>query len=212
MSINLLPPGQRARRMKKRAAVRWMVGGMVEVALVAVSAVGLHVTSHVDDRSVRGEMVKVEREIEAIEGRKAERAAAVGRVEAEMQLRDTVNAPADYSKLLAVVSAGVGEEGVMTSLKWDVSPAPTTAAAPVDADGRPLKVDAFAGPVRLTVQMTGLVRSQAAITRVVERIEKAGVFDEVRLVKSGRDAFLGSEAFSFQLSCVTGGMGSGVQK
>jgi hypothetical protein len=198
--------------MKRRAVGRWIVGGVVEVALVAVAAVGLHVVSHVDDRSVRGEMAKVEREIEAIEGRKAERAAAAGKVQAELELRDTVNAPTDYSKLLAVVSAGMGDEGVVTSLKWEVAPAPTTAAAPVDADGKPLKVDAFAGPVRLSVQMTGLVRSQGTITRVVERIQKAGVFDEVRLVKSGRDAFLGSEAFSFQLSCVTGGLGAGVQK
>jgi hypothetical protein len=205
MSINLLPPAQRARRSKQRATARWVVGGIAECVLLGMAAAGLHVVSHVDDRSVRGELVKAEREMEEIEGRKAERAAVVGQLQAQMRLRDTVNGPANYGKLLEVIAAGVAEEGMLTSLKWDVAPAPTSTATAVDADGKPLKVDLYAGPVRLQVQLSGVVRNQASITRVVERIQKAGAFDEVRLVKSGRDAFGGADAVSFQLTCVTGG-------
>ncbi len=203
MSVNLLSAHQQHRRRRRLAARRWTLAGLLQAALLAVAAVALHGLFAIDDRSVKGEIDRVGRDSREIETRKPDRAAALARVQADLVLRDTVNAPPDYSRLLAALSAALADDGMLTSLKWDLAPAPTSNVVPLNADGKPLKSDAFAGPVRLQVQLTGLVRTQAAITRVLDHLGQAGLFDEVRLVKSGRDAFKGDDVLSFQLACTT---------
>mgnify|MGYP001597537077 CR=1 FL=1 len=210
MSVNLLSPHHRLRRRQRMVARRWVLIAVGQGLLLALAAVALHAFSRIDDRSVRGEITRIQTASAAINDRKAATAAGLTRIQADLRLRDTVNAPPDYARLLALLASGLADEGMLTSLRWDLDPAPTSTATPVDADGKPLKLDPYAGPLRLQVQLTGLVRNQASITRVVERIGQAGLFDEVRLVKSGRDAFQGSDAFSFQLSClVVGAPGGG---
>jgi hypothetical protein len=51
------------------------------------------------------------------------------------------------------------------------------------------------------VELTGLVKEQPAIGRLVKSIHDAQLFDEVRLLKSSREGFMTSNAFSFQIEC-----------
>ncbi|HVX84470.1 MAG TPA: PilN domain-containing protein [Phycisphaerae bacterium] len=205
MSINLLPPRHRLRRARDRAARRWILAGSAESLLLIAAAVGLHAFASIDDRSVHARILSIQNELSDIDARKSERAAVIARVQSQLQLRDTVNAPPNYSRLLAAVADSLADQGMLTSLKCDLTPAPMKTTAVLDANGKPIKLDPYAAGVRLQLQLSGLVRSNDAITQVVTRLQHTGLFDEVRLIKSGRDGFLGADAFTFQITCTTAG-------
>jgi Tfp pilus assembly protein PilN len=205
MSMNLLPPRHRLRRDRARAARRWILAGVSETVLLIAAAVALHAFASIDDRSVHARILSLQTQLSDIDARKTDRAAVISRVQSQLQLRDAVNAPPDYSRLLAAVADALADQGMLTSLKSDITPAPTKAALLLDANGKPVKLDPYAAGVRLQVQLSGLVRSHDAITQVVDRLQHTGLFDEVRLIKSGRDGFLGADAFTFQITCTTTG-------
>jgi len=56
-------------------------------------------------------------------------------------------------------------------------------------------------PRAFRLDLAGLAQSQSAVSQFVLRLEKARVFDEVRLVQTGRKPFLKGEAVAFQLEC-----------
>jgi hypothetical protein len=58
---------------------------------------------------------------------------------------------------------------------------------------------------KYTLVLTGMGRSQAAISQYVLRLEQTGLFDRVTLIESKRGPFAGGEAVSFRIGC---GLGS----
>jgi hypothetical protein len=58
---------------------------------------------------------------------------------------------------------------------------------------------------KFTLVLTGMGRSQAAISQYVLRLEQTGLFDRVTLIESKRGPFAGSEAVSFRIGCGLGG-------
>ncbi len=75
------------------------------------------------------------------------------------------------------------------------------------AAGTDLKANAAPSQPRYTLSLTGVGRSQGAISRHVLRLERTGLFDRVTLIESKLAPFAGGEAVSFRIACTLGGGG-----
>jgi Tfp pilus assembly protein PilN len=61
-----------------------------------------------------------------------------------------------------------------------------------------------AGPPRYKLELRGLGKTQTAVSQFVAALEKSELFDEVRLLRTGREPFLTDNAVSFDLDCTLG--------
>lgn len=62
-----------------------------------------------------------------------------------------------------------------------------------------------AEPQAFRLELSGFAKSQTAVSGFILRLEKTGLFDEVRLVKTARQEFLEQKAVAFELECSLGG-------
>jgi hypothetical protein len=110
----------------------------------------------------------------------------------------------DWSLLLAMLADSLADEVVLE--RCSLAPAEKTEdAAAADRLAQASPTDFF--NQRFRFELGGYARSQMAVSRFTLRLEKAGLFDQVRLVKTSRQSFLGGEAVAFQLECLLDGRG-----
>jgi Tfp pilus assembly protein PilN len=57
------------------------------------------------------------------------------------------------------------------------------------------------------LEISGLARTQSDVSDCVLRLEKAGLFDRVKLIKTNRHSFLSGKAVAFDLECTFQGGG-----
>ena len=106
----------------------------------------------------------------------------------------------DWSALLRLISASLGEDLVLTRCRL----------GPEGHLGRGLRKRP--APVRPSVgkrrrfalELSGLGRSQKAITRFLLRLEKARLFEQVSLLRTAREPFLTGSAIRFDVRCLMG--------
>jgi hypothetical protein len=200
-AINLLPPKYREKRRMGMIRKRWIITGGCYVLLLAAGGLAARGFDTIDDNSVRTQIAKMGAQATQAEARQKTIMTELTRLSADRQLRELVNSPVDYAILLAGLGKCVHEDAILTGLRWEVMPAAAPDRVMAGPGEKTKLADPFAGPVRLKVEMTGLVQEQPAIGRLVRRIHDSGLFDQVRLVKSSREGFLSSNAFSFQIEC-----------
>lgn len=157
-----------------------------------------------DTRVVTEELRDTSREMRAV---RAQVADAAGRLAIARSVR---NHP-DWSLLLALLSDSLADQIVLErcALLPVDSPAAETAEGGMPPAAHHKAAGAGAAPAATTAQgprafrldLAGMARSQTAVSQFVLRLEKARVFDEVRLVQTSRKPFLKGEAVAFQLEC-----------
>ena len=54
------------------------------------------------------------------------------------------------------------------------------------------------------IRLVGYARSQAAVSQFVLRLEAAGLFDRVTVMRTAREPFLDDQAIAFHLQCLLG--------
>jgi hypothetical protein len=99
----------------------------------------------------------------------------------------------DWGLLIDALGREFGDDAVMKEARLSVH-------APAVAGAGPVKPTA-ATRTRYKLELRGLARSQAGVSRLVSRMETAGVFEEVKLNRTGREGFLNSTAVSFEIEC-----------
>ena len=106
----------------------------------------------------------------------------------------------DWSLLLAMLSDALGEEIVLKSCKLHPAGAPRGPAAFLSGPAADPE-----GGFRLAI--TGYGRSLTVVSQFVLRLERTRLFQEVRTVKTNREAFLAGRAIAFELDCVLANRG-----
>lgn len=206
-AINLLPRHHLHRLAHARVLRRWTAGIMAGVVVVGSACFTLSQVGTSDDQSLRNELQKIEAQLAQGESEHTKTLAALHQIEADTQLRDAVNLPPDYARLLGVVAQGFGEDAILTSLKWDATaPPPIAAPSRVVAApaAKPTETTVVPRPTVLQLELAGLARTRPVLAAVVQRLENSGLFDEVRLLKSNREGLLTGDATAFQVVCVMG--------
>ncbi len=194
--VNLIPA---ARRQAKQRQVRvrwWLTGCVVYAALWIAAFVAAQAVVGREDRALRGEFVagsarvqEAERTVDALRGR-------IGRAEARLASGRAVGEQPDWSLLLAMLSSALGDETVLRSIRLQAPPE----AAPGAAGGSPGDAARTLQPI--TLDLTGLGRTQQVVSEFVLRLEHTPLFEMVRLVDTRREPFLADYAVVFRIECV----------
>jgi hypothetical protein len=73
----------------------------------------------------------------------------------------------------------------------------------LDKADKDKKTDNSPKPAR--VDLAGFARDQSDMSDYMLRLEKLGIFDKVRLIRTTPQTFLGDKAASFRLECIVAG-------
>jgi len=209
-SVNFIPARRLAARSRRRRRNRWAVT-MSVYALMLVGVYGGayalwgggHVALADEERRTTLRIEQSKRDIHTLQ---EELTAGEATLKANRALTDQP----DWSILLALVARDLNDEVVLTrcELKGGASAAPTaTAATPMPTTASaPAAVPAAspegARPEVFVLDVTGYGKTMMAVSQFVLAMERTGLFDEVRLVKTNREPFLTTSAVAFQITCL----------
>ncbi len=200
--VNLIPAGRREARARRRHLRR--LGAVVAVCAAAV--LGGYVACYaLDDGEgsrllgeARGEVERLGMAHEEMRSLRrqisdARRKLAAARMRAKHP---------DWSLLLAMLAGHVSDELILERcclrpVKPGSQDAGRTPAPGGTAPGGQVE--------RYVLELTGLARSQTAVSQFVLRLEKSGVFREVRLVKTHRREFRNAKVVGFRVECSLSG-------
>lgn len=192
-SVNLIPAPRLATRQRRRHLRAWAWGLTAYAAAVVLACAA--VTLFQTDPDAGDTLQQVE------STRAANRKASAALVDAAKRLSQAQNAQRmvrvlsdqpDWSLLFAALANRLGNETVLRDVQLRAAPVPTATAAKPQA------------PARYRLALRGLGKTQAAVSQFVADLEKSQLFDEVRLLRTGREPFLADTAVTFDLDCTLG--------
>jgi hypothetical protein len=176
--INLIPRPRMLRKRLRRRVRGWAAALAIHtVALGGVLAL-VHSTREPivppDDSGVRSRITQLTADFaqanQALTDARFKHAAALA-----------LTGHPDWSTLLALLGARLGDEVVVRDVKLAQSRNP--------------------GARQYTLDVRGLAKSQAAVSGFVSRLEETRIFDQVRLLRTGREPFLTDSVVTFDLQC-----------
>jgi hypothetical protein len=145
---------------------------------------------------LRETALRIEKAHQAIEDAQRELATA----ERTLKANRAVGNQPDWSLLLALLARNLGDQVVLSQceLKPDVPGEAAVGAAGASDQPRPARGG-------FILKLAGYGETQPDVSRFVLNLERAGLFDQVRLVRTSSRAFLSASAIAFELECGLGG-------
>jgi len=116
--------------------------------------------------------------------------------EATLKANQVLEGQPDWSRLLALLAQSLGD-GVIVR-RCELKPVPQQ--GPVTSASAPAKEgDAY------LLKVGGVGRAVADVLRFAGELERSGIFDQIRLVKTDTEPFLSGAATSYEMECSLGG-------
>jgi len=112
----------------------------------------------------------------------------------------TLGQTPDWSLLLALVSKNLSDNVVLERCLLAPGKMPDNDERKPNADGQVLYQ-------RYTLELRGFAKTQTGVSQFVLRLEKTGLFENVRMIKTQKRQFLDSEAVAFHIECILDGSG-----
>ncbi len=192
--VNLIPAARREAKQRQVRVRWWLTAFVVYAALWSAAFVAAQVVVASEDRALRVKFVDGSAKVQEVERAVAELRGRIGRDQARLASGSAVGEQPDWSLLLAMLSSALGDETVLRSIRLQAPPE----AAPGGAGG--------AGSARtlqpITLDLSGLGRTQQIVSEFVLRLEQTPLFKTVRLVDTRRELFLNDHAVVFRIECV----------
>ena len=194
-SVNLIP-APRLQAKRRRVRLRWWVAVCVTYVLVLAAVyVGCRFRWDTVQSADNTEMVTVTDEISDYNRKIAAMKGTVQSVRMKIEANRAIGSQPDWSVLLALIAKNLGTDVVLKHCKLDLA-GPSHGAGVGQVSSQSRKEFMF--------EVTGLGRSQTAVSQFVLRLEQAGLFSKVKLIRTHREQFLESKAVGFQLACSLG--------
>ncbi len=185
-SRNLMPPFRMVKR-RVQTALRWwtLAGGLYALLLVVTYAV-FWAKFHHPREDLAGQIEAVSSTI--AQSRKAcdvqQRILSAALVE-QAANRSMGNQP-DWSVLLTALADELGDDIVFRTCRLESPLSPNAATA---------------SPQGARIQLSGLGRTQAAVSKFVFRLEESGLLDQVKLLRASRESLGDGSAIAFIVDC-----------
>lgn len=198
-SVNFIPAHRLHERQRRRRLGRW---GAAWAAYVVV-LLGAYVcccalygggSAHADELASTG--ARIQQSVRSIDEAHRELSAA----KATLKANQAVGNPPDWSLLLGLLARSLSDEVVLRRCVLAPGWRAPASSTPPPGSGRPAD-----HPGLFLLAVTGYGRTQAAVSEFVLHLEQAGLFDQVKLVKTSREMFLSSNAIAFRLECSLAG-------
>ena len=183
---NLMPPYRTLRRRVRTALRWWMLAGALYALLLAGTYAACWARFRNPNPDLAGQIQAASAAI--AQSRKAcdvqQRILTAGLIE-QAANRSVGNQP-DWSVLLTALSEELGDEIVFRGCRLE---------CPLSPNG------AVASPQAAQIQLSGLGRSQTAVSKFVLRLEESGLLDKVKLVRTSRESLGDASAVAFVVDC-----------
>ncbi len=192
-SVNLIPSPKLLAMQRRKQTRKWAAACLAyAIMLVAVYA-GCRMRWGGNDvqagelSAVSGEITNYNRQIAAVKN--AETA-----LRAKIDANNAVGQQPDWSILLALLARNLGNDVVLKHCELDLDR--QDPSSPPSADAGQQK--------QFVLEVHGLGRTQTAVSAFILRLERVGLFDQVKLIRTRREEFMTGRVVAFQLACTLG--------
>ncbi len=202
-SVNLIPAYRREAQARKAHLAR-LVGIMAAYCLALL--VGFLVCARYAGRGTQdlgNDTRRAVRQVESAKNLVSALAREVAAAQRQLRTAEAVGQQPDWSGLFAILAGNLGESVVLDGCRLQPG-GPDKTARPSVPPSPPPSGAAPAGG-QLTVEVSGLAKAQSDVSDYMLRLEKTGLFDKVRLIRTNRQAFLNDKVLAFQLECIIQG-------
>lgn len=196
--VNLLPRHRRAKLRTQRHLRLWAGSLGVYTAILSAAVAGAAIFAPPHATSIEQALVRTDRLIAQREAELDRRQSAARAIATDLRLVEAVGKQPDWSILLRLVAAELGEETALSA--WSVEPIAGTASATQSSGttGTPRAgsvPQVLQEPAGYSMRVVGMAPSHAVVTDAVLRLEDTGLFRSVRL-ESARQDVRGSTRFA----------------
>lgn len=190
--VNLIPMPKRL-AMQRRVRTRcWIAACAAYVAILGSVYLGFRLRWSRNDLQA-GEMARISTDIDRYNRQRIVVKGAIIALRARIEANNSVGQQPDWSILMALVAKNLGSDVVLKYCELDLG-----VKSPSGSDDKPNR------PKLTVLEIHGLGRSQTAVSAFVLRLERAGLFENVKLIRTARETFMASRAVAFQLACTLG--------
>ena len=201
-SVNFIPARRLHARGQRRRLRRWSCGCAVYAAAL-LGAYVLCCALYGGNRSAQAQDLnetkeQVQRTKQAICDTQGELSAA----ELRLRANNAVGDQPDWSLLLMLLSRSLTEEVVLRQCELGAAASSKAPGAWRAGANRPAE---GGGPNLLSIE--GYGRTQPDVSQFVLHLERLGLFDHVKLIKTSRQPFLTDSAVAFRVECWFGEQG-----
>jgi Tfp pilus assembly protein PilN len=193
---NLVPMTRRQARRVRRSIRAWsLAGGGYAGVLALALAIGAALVDS-DAAPLERRLTEARAAADAARAERDRLSAQAEAARRRLEAARAVSRQPDWSILLAMLPACLGEDAALrrVTLKRDAAP-----PAPGGGKDAPPPAPAARG---YTLQLAGAARSQSAPNSIVLALEQTGIFDRVKLVETRREASGASDLVAFDIECV----------
>src|SRR4051812_28279267 len=187
--INLIPAPRRAAIARRARVRRWLTGSGCYAVLLII-AYGMCMTSAGNDVDAStAALERTNRQIDDLTHSLSTLRPQMAEMQARLAVARHVGDQPDWSHLLAIISATLDDEIVLSSTRLESSDTTGNTTPGARHAAPPASQPSADSDCRLTASLQGFAKSQAAVTQFVLRLERLGLFERVEMVNSSRQQF-----------------------
>lgn len=197
--INLIPSVRREAKARKARLLKWASGLGLYIALLLLAA-------YMSSRYAVFDTCDLDMGIKKASAQaKVSSYAALNLNEQwseamqKFQTAQAVGQQPDWGRMLSLLAHCTDDGVFLDYCRLDKS---TAADASAKVTPAPAKKTSGPGDLQIIVQLGGRAKEQSNVSAFVLKLEKTGLFDRVRLVKTNSQPFRITQAVSFQIECV----------
>ena len=213
--VNFIPRQRRDASSRRARCRAWTIGASAYALLCVVAFAASGAIDVADDPTVASDLAQLPARIDASQRALTTLRAQLAEAQARLNAARAVAQQPDWSVLLGLLAQSLGDDIVLTACRLEAEhPSDRAAASSPPPGGINRAADggrsgAPAAPVvgpgsRFTLELAGLGRTQASVSRFVLRLEQLGLFERVTIVKTGREMFGEHESIGFRLEATLG--------
>jgi len=202
--FNLMSAPRRQAKACRARVRKWLAVGVAFVGMLVTVCIACHRTWGVGLDPLGDDFRLIEDRIETsgrtISGLRKQLVASRWKLDT---FRSVGQQP-DWSVLLMLLADGLGNEVVLKSCELDEIVIPLESTAGRRAGSRLVTTSSLTekpGRMAFVLRVAGFGRSQTDVSLFVLRLERSGMFDNVRIVSTMREPFLNAKAIAFRLEC-----------
>lgn len=183
--VNLIPASRRLAQKRRHRMRLWVAMASGHALLVMTACVGARFIWGSTQNATAGELTAIEKRNADLNGKIADLRRQVADAELNFKTAESISDHPDWNILLSLLNGSIADEIILREVLLTPEPGAKRHA-------------------RFSLQLRGFAKSQAGVSQFVLRLQKIGLFDDVKLLRTGREPLLNTQAVSFDISCGIG--------
>jgi hypothetical protein len=201
-NINFMPSYRIVARQRRRRMHAWVVVVIASLVLELGGIVAGYGIWSGGRLMLAGEQQKTATTIESAQRAIKMLQSELAAQEATLRASQTVQGQPDWSVLLALLAQNLGDGAALK--RCELKPVYAAASAAPVVGGAPAHVFMPGEGVAISLKVSGYGQTVADILQFAQGLERAAIFDQIRLVRTDKEPLLSGTAIGFDMECLLG--------